>query len=128
MFESFAFETQENSHKLRSSEYDDDDNEEGESRHERSEKKEAAERLKKYNDNTATKLHDELKFPDTYMDKITKTINLSDLYEIVDYYYISETQKFCPVLLKIKHDEIKRQENHIEKEEFYRQKSKEEIE
>lgn len=38
------------------------------------------------------------------MDKVTKMIKLSELYEIVDYYYMSDKQKICPVLLKIKHE------------------------
>ena len=76
-----------------------------------SEAKEAAERMKKYQDNTATKLHEELKHADKYMEKVTKTISLSELYEIADFYYTSETQKICPVLLKIKHADILRQEN-----------------
>ena len=67
--------------------------------------------MKKYLDNKATKLHGELKDADVYMDKVTKTITLSDLYEIADYYYTGETQKVCPVLLKIKHKEILKQEN-----------------
>ena len=45
------------------------------------------------------------------MEKVTKTIKLSELYEIADYYYTSEKQKICPVLLKIKHESILRQEN-----------------
>ena len=57
------------------------------------------------------KLNEKLKYADNYMDKVTKTINLSELYEIADYYYTSETQKICPVLLKIKHSEILKQEN-----------------
>ena len=67
--------------------------------------------MKKYNDNTATKLHEELKYADAYMEKVTKMIQLGELYEICDYYYTSETQKICPVLLKIKHKEILKQEN-----------------
>ena len=72
---------------------------------------EAAERMKKYEDNKAEKLHEDLKYADNYMDKVTKTIKLSELYEIADYYSTSETQKICPVLLKIKHQGILNQEN-----------------
>ena len=62
-----------------------------------------AEREKKYKDNKAEVLHEKLKHADSYMEKVTKIIKLSELYEIADYYYTSETQKICPVLLKIKH-------------------------
>lgn len=42
---------------------------------------------------------------------MTKTIQLDDLYEIADYYYTGEDQAICPVLLKIKHEDILRMEN-----------------
>ena len=89
-------------------EYDDDIAEDGVKKNPADE---AAERLKKYEDNKAERLHEELKQADNYMDKVTKTIKLSELYEIADYYYTSESQKICPVLLKIKHDGILYQEN-----------------
>ena len=38
-------------------------------------------------------------------------IKLDELYEIADYYYTSENQKICPVLLKIKHKKILEMEN-----------------
>ena len=57
------------------------------------------------------KLHENLNKADIYMDEVTKTINLSDLYEIADYYYTSENQKICPVLLLIKNEQILMKEN-----------------
>ena len=67
--------------------------------------------MKKYKDNTAVRLHKNLNKADKYMDEVTKTINLSELYEIADYYYTSENQKICPVLLLIKNEKILRKEN-----------------
>lgn len=67
--------------------------------------------MKKYKDNTAKNLHENLSKADIYMDEVTKTINLSDLYEIADYYYTSENQKICPVLLLIKNEQILKKEN-----------------
>ena len=40
-----------------------------------------------------------------------KRIKLSELYEIVDYYYTGKQQVICPVLLKIKNKDILIEEN-----------------
>ena len=70
------------------------------------EKEECAERTKKYEGNTATMLHEELKHPEAYLNKVKKLIDLGELYDIADYYYTSETQKICPVLLKINNKQL----------------------
>ena len=67
--------------------------------------------MQKYKDNTATKLHEDLKYPDEYLKKVKKIIDLSGLYDIADYYYASEAQKICPVLLKINNKELLKEEN-----------------
>ena len=67
--------------------------------------------MQKYKDNTATKLHEELKYPEEYLNKVKKFIKLNELYDIADYYYASETQKICPVLLKINNKQLLKKEN-----------------
>ena len=45
------------------------------------------------------------------MQNVLKRIKLSELYEIVDYYYTGPQQVICPVLLKIKNKNILYEEN-----------------
>ena len=41
-----------------------------------------------YEKNRAWKLHDQLKTPKEFLDKVTKSIPLNELYEVLDYIYI----------------------------------------
>ena len=69
-----------------------------------------------YKKNRAWKLHDEMKKPRHYLDKVTKNIPLDELYSVLDYYYNSKDQAICPVLLEIKDKKLRNAENGLTEE------------
>ena len=75
-----------------------------------------------YEKNCAWKLHEQLKRPKDYLEKVTKRIPLNELYEVLDYIYTGKDQKICPVLLEIKDENLRHQENGVDEEEAQRRK------
>ena len=60
-----------------------------------------------YLNNHIHKLHKEIDNSDKYLEKVMKIIPLNELYEVIDYIVVCEDSEICPVLLEIKHKDIK---------------------
>ena len=60
-----------------------------------------------YLSNHIHKLHKEIDNSDKYLEKVMKIIPLNELYEVIDYIVVCEDSEIIPVLLEIKHKEIK---------------------
>ena len=66
---------------------------------------------RQYEKYKADTLQKELNTPDAYMQRIMKKIKLNELYDVLDYYYTSDKQNTCPVLIKIENEDILDLEN-----------------